>query len=147
MVESNDRFWSKVQRAADDGCWEWTACRFSVGYGAFWFEGRLQNAHRVSWVLTHGPISGGLFVLHRCDNRPCVRPDHLFLGTQGDNIRDCRDKGRKPKTGVKLSPEQIAEVRRRYDLGESQPALGREFGVSPRTISRKVDGRGKGWRR
>lgn len=87
------RFWSKVRKG--DGCWEWQAKRFDNGYGSFAVSrNKNQGAHRVAWELTNGPIPAGMSVLHHCDNRPCVRPDHLFLGTQLDNMRDMLAKGR-----------------------------------------------------
>lgn len=88
-----DRFWEKV--AKGDGCWLWTASTRKNGYG--WFGGLDISetfAHRCSWIYTFGAIPDGLCVLHRCDNPPCVRPDHLFLGTQYDNIKDMISKGR-----------------------------------------------------
>lgn len=88
-----DRFWSKVQKT--DGCWEWTGSRRPKGYGVFAVNGaRRESAHRVAYALFIGPISAGFFVCHRCDNPRCVRPDHLFLGTQADNMRDMHAKGR-----------------------------------------------------
>lgn len=91
----SERFWSKVNKEAPGGCWEWTAGLNSAGYGQFsnW-PSAPQRAHRVSWEFANGEIPDGLCVLHRCDNRPCVNPAHLFLGTKGDNIRDCFAKGR-----------------------------------------------------
>jgi hypothetical protein len=87
------RFWAKVQRG--EGCWEWQGANNGKGYGCFGKEGsRPYYAHRFSWELHAGPIPDGLFVLHRCDNRRCVNPEHLFLGTQGDNMRDMIAKGR-----------------------------------------------------
>lgn len=92
------RFWSKVCIADGDNCWLWTSGLTIYGYGSFGVEGRSEKAPRVSWVLTYGPIPNGLHVLHRCDTPACVRPDHLFLGTPLDNIRDMIAKGRKAPT-------------------------------------------------
>ena len=91
------RFWDKVDKSSD--CWEWLAGKVPSGYGAFLFNGKLQGAHRVSFQLTHGPIPEGDYygtagVLHRCDNPSCVNPDHLFLGSPSDNMRDKVEKGR-----------------------------------------------------
>lgn len=90
-----DRFWSKVNQHAPGGCWEWTAGLNDSGYGMFPLWPRpAERAHRFSWHQHRGAIPDALCVLHRCDNRKCVNPDHLFLGTRGDNIRDCFGKGR-----------------------------------------------------
>ena len=87
-----ERFWEKVH--ITDGCWEWMARRKLHGYGEFRIIDCLVPAHRMAWVLSVGPIPKGLLVLHRCDNPPCCNPDHLFLGTQADNLRDAIQKGR-----------------------------------------------------
>lgn len=92
-----ERFWSKV--AKSDGCWQWTATLSTSGYGKIGVGPHgagVLHAHRVSWELHFGPIPDGLWVLHHCDNRPCVRPDHLFLGTVIDNMQDAVGKGRIP---------------------------------------------------
>jgi hypothetical protein len=103
------RFWKHVEKT-DDGCWEWTARCIPVpnhpdqrGHGQIRIDGKAVLTHRFSWELHNGPIPDGLLVLHRCDNRPCVRPDHLFLGTHKDNTLDAMSKGR-----MVLHPENLA---------------------------------------
>ena len=111
-------FWERVQKREDTGCWEWTGFRMPNGYGRVYDPGRKDviYAHRRSYEITHGPIPNGLWVLHQCDNPSCVNPDHLFLGTAGDNARDRTRKGRQWVASGELSPvakfkeSQIREV-------------------------------------
>jgi hypothetical protein len=87
-----ERFWAKVEKT--DSCWPWRA-GVNKEYGEFNFGNNwMRQAHRVAWELTHGPIPDGLCVLHKCDVPLCVNPDHLFLGTKLDNVRDMIAKGR-----------------------------------------------------
>lgn len=94
------RFWGYVS-INPEGCWEWTGQRARFGYGRAAHLFGTHLAHRISWTLANGPIPKGLFVCHHCDNPPCVRPDHLFLGTASDNIRDAWAKGRMRPGGLK----------------------------------------------
>lgn len=87
------RFWMKVDKAGE--CWTWTAGRGDHGYGSFTNDdGGAVSAHRFSYELHYGPIPDGMVVCHRCDNPPCVRPEHLSIGTQADNVQDMFEKGR-----------------------------------------------------
>jgi hypothetical protein len=93
-------FLSSIREDGSSGCWEWTAGRNlppSLPYGRFKFHWRECKAHNFSYALFEGPIPDGLLVCHKCDNPKCVRPDHLFLGTPLDNVRDCHSKGRQSK--------------------------------------------------
>lgn len=94
-----ERFWSKVNIKTPEDCWEWEASLLHSGYGRFRVgkyktTRRMMVAHRFSWMLTNGSIPVGLFILHKCDNRKCVNPNHLFIGTFQDNSRDMCSKGR-----------------------------------------------------
>lgn len=92
-IPAPDRFWAKVRES--DGCWEWTAHRKPNGYGCFGIDRRTtEYAHRMAYQLSVGPIPAGFEICHHCDNPGCVRPDHLFLGTRTDNMRDAKDKNR-----------------------------------------------------
>lgn len=151
----SDRFWSKVDRGAPapahaphiGGCWVWTGGRNRTDYGQIFVTGArgggrggMRSAHRVSWELAYGPVPAGLFVCHHCDNPPCVRPDHLFLGTAADNTDDCLGKGRNPAIARVLSADDVASVRRRVARGERQAAVARVFGVSQPHVSRIASG-------
>lgn len=100
-------FWSNVAVAAS-GCWEWQGFRSPKGYGRVNApRGRKVFAHRVAWLLSRFVLPEGMLVLHRCDNPPCVNPDHLFMGTHADNSRDMVAKGRR------FNPMRSAESRRK----------------------------------
>ena len=94
-----NRFWSKVNKNTESGCWEWTAGRDGHGYGKFYLHGKDIGAHRASWEIHNGKIPEaegyhGMCVLHKCDNPLCINPSHLWLGTNLDNMRDRDKKGR-----------------------------------------------------
>lgn len=127
---------------AVDGCWIWSRAS-SAGYGVTWFRGRPQFAHRVAWILTHGDIDAGLCVLHRCDTPKCINPDHLFLGTNEENVADRvmkRRSARGERHGrVKLTPAQVQQARQRYASGETQKQIALSLGVVRSHIGRIVN--------
>ena len=132
------RYESKVNRS-NSGCHLWTAGCDSHGYGRMKVNGRNVGAHRIGWELINGPIPSGKRILHSCDNPPCQNPDHWFLGSQLDNMRDMAQKNRsgiRHSTNLgtrKLSDEEVAEIRA---SSESGSALATRFGVSRSHISR-----------
>jgi hypothetical protein len=115
-----ERFWKKVNKNTPSGCWEWTGAKSSGGYGSLGVDGKTVRAHRFSYELHFEKIADGLEVLHKCDNCKCVRPDHLFVGTQLDNVKDMRAKGRArygetkgAKNGrAKLTEKDVRIIRR-----------------------------------
>ncbi len=112
-----DRFWSKVHDRDGEGCWEWTASK-RKGYGFFQINHKVVTAHRYSWELHNGPIPNGLHVCHHCDNPACVRPDHLFVGTDKDNAIDKTAKGRNGLIGSRLTAGKAQLMRAMWDSGE-----------------------------
>lgn len=148
MTETiQERFEAKFTKS--DGCWEWNAGKFPDGYGALRIAGRAQLSHRVAYQLYVGEIPDGMCVCHRCDNRKCVNPDHLFLGTQADNIHDCENKGRGVHLGLsgeknanaKLVEAQVIEILAKHANGARGVDLAKEYGVSRANISLIVCGR------
>lgn len=132
------RFWKNVDKT--DGCWNWTGTRTDKGYGRFKTSTKNWRAHRLSYEMHCGPIPEGMQVLHECDNPSCVRPDHLFLGTNADNMADKCAKGREAHVGVKgvqhpkakLTEDDVRTIRSmRGTLREAAT----RFGVSQTTIS------------
>lgn len=134
-------FWARV-RKRDGGCWLWTGqIHKARGYGYFSFGGFNMNAHRVSWMIHRGVIPADMHVLHSCDNRLCVRPGHLFLGTNQDNYDDRDRKGRVAHgdrhTRSKLTAALVREIRA---SSESDDVWAKRLGVWRTTITYARDG-------
>lgn len=129
------RFWEKVSKTNQHECWVWTASSTGVGYGGFRLNGKTQKAHRLAWTESNGPIPEGLNVCHRCDNRRCCNPAHMFLGTHADNARDRNMKGRQMKGRgsplAKLSEEAVRDIRS-SPLGHKK--LAEKYRVAPSLI-------------
>lgn len=133
-----ERLLSKVNEISETGCWEWTASRNKLGYGRITVGGRVELAHRVSFLEFKRADPTGMSVCHRCDNPCCVNPEHLFLGTQLENMQDCGTKGRRvfakgvDQKAAKLNPDLVRMIRRSK---KSNSQLGRELGISDVAIS------------
>lgn len=135
-------FWSQARKS--DGCWEWTGAPNSSGYGRFWTQGRRWLAHRLAYELAKGPIPAGLCVCHACDNRLCVNPDHLWLGTNADNVADRDRKGRRQaprgtrNPNAKLTPAEVLAIRW-YPGRRVVSRLAREFRIGRSQVKRIRD--------
>lgn len=135
-----DAFWGCVRKT--ELCWEWTRGKHRFGYGWFHNGRKTVTAHRYSYELHFGPIPEGMGVLHRCDNPSCVRPDHLFLGTQADNNADKVRKGRQHRGegtgGAKLCADDVRQIRELYAAGLTQIKIAESFGICRENVGQIV---------
>lgn len=145
------KFWKRVIKT--DGCWLWTGALDNCGYGQIHLGmGKHCRAHRASWEIHNGGIAGGLDVLHHYDNPPCTRPDHLFLGTQADNVADMDKKGRRvnaPLLGMKhwrskITDDDVRSMRSLKASGVSTGEIAEQFNINRSHAWWIVAGRG--WR-
>lgn len=146
----SDRFWAKVDKSGN--CWIWKGALMPQGYGGFYLDStrRRGYAHRASWEITNGQIPPGMSILHSCDNRKCVNPSHLRIGTQRDNVYDMLSKGRfngrfkniqigTDNPASVLCNEDIAAIRACYCTGRfGYRRLGSMFGVTPIAIKKII---------
>jgi hypothetical protein len=163
--EDRDRFWRRLDRSGGpDSCWEWPGKLGKDGYGRTQWRKRTARAHRVSWEIANGKQPGDLLVCHRCDNRACCNPAHLFLGTPAENSEDMAKKGRAAageRHGSRLHPgsrargeragshklteEQVREIRALHESGVSQHELARRYPVTRCTVGAIVHRRIWAW--
>ena len=142
------RFEDKIDRSGGpDACHEWQEGLRS-GYGRFWYEGKSVGAHRFAYEMEYGPIPEGAYVLHSCDNKKCVNPAHLRVGTPQDNMDDKMERGRgNPVQGInhpgaKLTEAQVLEIRAVYSRGgRTQRSLATEYGIAQSLVSMIVNRR------
>ena len=143
-------FFKKLQNNSllkDNGCIEWIGAISSTGYGSLTYKQRRYTSHKISYTINYGKVPKGLCVLHKCDNRSCINPDHLFLGTLKDNVHDMMQKGRNNQArefgnnNCKLSNQQVVDIRESYKTQKtSHRKLAKEYGVNHRVIGRIITG-------
>lgn len=142
-----DIFWGKIQKSGS--CWNWTGAKNQDGYGkveSVLFK-NLHSAHRIAWVLSCGEIPKGMQVLHRCDNPSCINPEHLFLGTHTDNVRDCAAKGRirqgdrrgENSSTSPLKNFEVLQIREMAKSGWARSSIAKEFSVCRQSIDAIVN--------
>jgi hypothetical protein len=160
-MDDDARFWALVKKSPGDGCWEWTGAFGGYGtmkpggvkYGLFvggdWYEyrgrpkRRLVLAHRWAYARYVAPIPKGLVVMHKCDNGPCVRPDHLAVGTQSDNVLDMYAKGRDAQARIRgdnhyraeITSEMADAIRDQFAGGTCREVLALEYGICVGTVN------------
>jgi hypothetical protein len=136
-----ERIEERIAYEPNTGCHLWTGHLDKDGYGQITVaKGVIRKPHRVRYEMTRGPIPNGLYVLHKCDTPACVNPDHLFLGTQKENIHDAAAKGRRAvgerHPGAKLRAIDVKRIRERLRAGHTQVAIAKDYGISQDTVSK-----------
>lgn len=137
-----------IERSVVDssGCWNWTWYKDINGYGKVTIDSKTWLAHRVSYIVFKGEFPDEMFICHHCDNPSCINPDHLFVGTMSDNMKDAYDKGilhpanqfkkGEPNVNRKLTNDQVKEIKRLMGLGYQQKQVAKMYKVAPATIMR-----------
>jgi len=144
MIDWERRFWVKVDKRGLDECWPWTAAISGNGYGSFKLGGKPQTSSRVAWLASYGRPAGDNMVLHKCDNRPCCNPAHLYLGDVKQNSRDMVERGRTRNTVMfgeanprsKLTNAKIVAIRELFATGLNNKQIAADFGVTHQMISK-----------
>ncbi len=137
-ANTENDFWKKA-KPNKSGCWIWQGCDLGKGYGGFWYKGKKYRAYRLAYEFAKGPIPKGKLICHSCDNPPCVNPEHLWAGTNKENLGDMKRKGRQAKGRdngkVKLTIRQVKEIKAAEKKGKCNRALfARRFGVTENAI-------------
>ena len=132
---------SKIIKDSKTGCWLWQGSCFESGYGQIGYHGKSLRTHRVSWIYHNGEIPKGFNVLHKCDIRNCINPNHLFLGKPIDNTTDMINKNRRVNPTAKLSEFDVIFIR---EDTRPQIKIAKEYGISKSQISKIKSG--KAWR-
>lgn len=132
-TSDEDRFWSFVNKLSKDDCWEWLGSKTNKGYGRLRIGKKKISSHRYSYLINIGSIDPGLYVCHKCDNPSCVNPNHLFLGTNKDNMNDRNMKNRQAKgenNHSKLFPKDVIEIRALLHSGVKTKDIAEMFKVN-----------------
>lgn len=141
LKESFDAYCPRLEASE---CWEWQGPKNKYGYGVVHFAGKRERAHRVSYLLHRGKIPNGICVCHRCDNRICVNPEHLFLGTSAKNTADMVKKGRQARGERQgssvLTEDKVREIRRLHKSGLGSREIANLFSVSSNTVQHILKG-------
>jgi hypothetical protein len=142
-VTREELFWAKVARRGPDECWLWQAWTYFYGYGTFDWKGKKTGANRIAWELLRGPIPEGMEVCHACDVTACCNPNHLFLGTKSDNMRDMHSKGRHPNDRFKA--DDVRAIRAALANGVTQKDLAEKYKCNAALISMIKTGKNYAW--
>jgi hypothetical protein len=145
-----ERLMERIFKNPSNGCWEWQGYKMSSGHGRIGYRDKVYLTHRISYEIYVGSIPDGMQVNHHCDNGCCVNPEHLFIGTQKDNMTDCKNKKRNFRIPAmrgeknplaQLTNEQAKEIRKKLAKGITGIKLAKEYNISTHVISRINTGR------
>ena len=147
-AKAKAKFLERVEKSSR-GCWLWMGSKVHNGYGQLMFSGKMWRAHRLSWAFEFGAIPAGCQILHKCDNRDCVNPKHLYTGTHQDNMEDMTKRNRQAKGsrhGVsKLTENQALEIKASLLGGCKSKDIAHKYNLTPSTVSHIKTGRTWGW--
>ncbi len=129
-----------IIKKGNDKCWDWKGCCPAPGYCQLRLGSKIYKAHRLSWIIHHGLIPAGMHILHKCDNKRCSNPNHLFIGTEKDNMNDCRNKNRTPLVGTThpnavLTEYQVIFIKELLNMGVTNPTIAKMFSLQCPRIS------------